>query len=125
MCELYSDDYDGASVWSEQRISRARKAHRCDACGATIAPGDSYWRRFCITRDHGACDEPCCDACWTIAEAFGEEHRFTPCPSSLLEFVEDCAGEHDRGRPADERWARAAAEMRGRNKLAAENVAPA
>lgn len=105
MCDIDSGDYERALVWSEQRILKARKAHRCQACGARIEPGDSYWRRFVAT-SYSADDEPCCDACWAIAEKFGKEHRMTPCPSSLLEHVEEC-GWTTEAAQIRQRWVKA------------------
>lgn len=125
MCDI-SYDGDRASAWSERRIKRARKDHQCQSCCATIRAGRAYWRRSWVS-DGTADDEACCDACWKIAEAFGEEHRFTPCPSNLLEYVAECAGDRDVGHPVDPRWARAAGQIRARrtrvrNKRAAEGV---
>lgn len=103
MCDIDAGDYESASVWSAQRIRKARKAHRCSACGARIEPGSSYWRRFYVT-DGYADDEPCCDACWVIAEKFGDEHRMTPCPSSLLEHVVECGWDQEAAE-IRQRWA--------------------
>lgn len=127
MCEISYGDYDCAKAWSERRIRRARKDHRCRACGTTIRAGTSYWRRSWVM-DGTADDEACCDACWKIAEEFGEAHRMTPCPSNLLETLAECAGEHDAEHPMDPRWVKAAAQIRSRgtrarNKRAAEGVA--
>lgn len=113
MCDVDSGDYEATRVWSERLVRAARKAHRCAACGIAIAPGESYHRRFYVG-DGGAYDEPCCAPCWRIAEAFGEEHRLTPCPSNLLETVAECGGEL---------WARYADEIRDRRNIApAESV---
>src|SRR5678815_6174697 len=89
MCTV-SYDGDYASAWSERRIARAKKRHTCASCAVNIMPGRSYWRRTFVSDGVGG-DEACCDDCWSIAEAFGEEHRLTPLPSSLLEYVEECA----------------------------------
>lgn len=75
--------------------------------------------------DGTADDEPCCDACWKIAEEFGEAHRMTPCPSNLLETLVGCVSEGDED---SRRWAKAIGEIRSRgtrarNKRTAEDVA--
>ena len=39
-----SSMFDGTNdVWDE-RLLKARKAHKCTACGETIAKGHRYWR---------------------------------------------------------------------------------
>lgn len=37
-----SADYDGSSEFVTDAMRKARKAHKCDECGAAIAPGELY-----------------------------------------------------------------------------------
>lgn len=93
MCDI--DFGDPASVWDERLVGRARKKHRCDTCGTTIAVGSSYLSCFYVC-DGYASTEKQCIACRTIGNAFHREHSVSLCPSSLYTYLVECLDE--------ERW---------------------
>lgn len=87
MCEI-DTDFDRCQVWDpKQRV--ARKEHRCDACGATIAAGEKYVHISSLF--DGQWDKArSCLPCDEVAKRFGEEHRLVPHPTSLVEQIEEC-----------------------------------
>jgi len=80
MCDIDFDE--AAKVWRDHMIGRARKEHTCDTCWCLIAAGDSYLSHFDIF-DGCATDEKQCLRCWTIANAFTREHRWSVSPGGL------------------------------------------
>lgn len=114
MCEINYDD-DAPKVWSDQRIKRARKEHRCASCHTVIKAGRPYWRRFYVACDGMASTESCCDVCWRIAERFGHLHRYTPLPSCIVEVLDECI---HYGDDASKRWKVDARKIRSRRQLA-------
>jgi hypothetical protein len=65
MCDGY--EADGPQCWSE-KWRKARKPHRCCACGETIQPGHTYHYLSGIW-DGSAEDYKHCARCWTIFDA--------------------------------------------------------
>lgn len=93
MCEV--DDGNRAEVWNETP-RKARKRHRCDTCGATIAVGDRYVDHRSIF-DSRVTAEKSCMPCDEARQDFGHEHGMTPLPSDIREYLSECV----RGVPAD------------------------
>jgi hypothetical protein len=93
MCELDFDE--GATVWDERLIGRARKEHRCDTCNIAIGVGQSYMAHFSVFDGHASHEKQCL-RCRAIGDAFTREHRSSVTPGSLLEFLDQCLDE--------ERW---------------------
>jgi hypothetical protein len=101
VCDLSFDER--SDVWREEH-PRANKAHRCNSCRGPILAGEVYLRVSWVG-DGTAATEKACPACAAILARFADEHRFTPCPSNFLEYLEECGGPE---------WERAAFELRGR-----------
>lgn len=113
MCDLSTDDR--CDVWNETR-RRARKEHRCDSCRAAITPGRLYVVTSMVF-DGYASSEKSCLRCFALAKRFGAEHRLTPSPSSLLEYLDECVENDEDGDSA--KWRRAAQRVRARSTKAA------
>lgn len=87
-------DYDPPDFTPNVKVRRARKAHRCDECGAFIQPGEKYeyvfgvWDGF--VHIYHTC-ERCLDLRWFITEA-------VPCfcwaYSTLHDDALECAREY-------------------------------
>jgi len=110
MCDIDFGGDDEASAWSVQQIKHARKEHRCDSCGTTIKVGRPYIRMSWV-QEGTAYTEKCCLVCWRIGERFGKEHRWTPCPSSILVTLDECI---DYGDEDSKRWRADARKIRRR-----------
>lgn len=121
MCSL---DLDPCDLWSETRIGRARKEHRCDCCGGPICVGSPYTRIFMVAEGY-ASTETECDGCSLIAVLFKAAHRMRPNPSSLYDMLSECFDEDSFFNEEDERipvsiearwWKSALEAMDGRRK---------
>lgn len=58
------DEY--AEVWNS-RVRKARKAHKCCACGEKIRAGDRYWYTSGVFDGTGF-DYKHCVRCWTVID---------------------------------------------------------
>lgn len=117
MCTVEYDNTPG--VWREE-WRKARKAHRCSTCGTPIAPGDRYLSVFWVDDEKDPRTEKQCTACDAISERFSKEHKVgRACPSSLLEFLDECV---DYGDEDSQRWKVACEEIRERRRIAREAV---
>lgn len=110
MCDISQDE--GAEVWRES-VHRARKAYRCDGCGATIGAGQPYTGVFSVF-DGNPLSEKMCAPCWFAREEFAEAHdEQTFAPSILVEMLRDCIADDDGD---GERWRPVLADVLGRAK---------
>lgn len=98
MCEVYADDFDSWAAWSNTP-RKARKAHRCDSCGAAISPGEAY-NAHSHVGDGTAESEKQCFGCWWVDTAFSGEHGFSMAPSYLLSRLRECL----HNAPRDAEW---------------------
>lgn len=106
MCNLadeYNYDAESPSVWRNTDVARARKPHRCDACGATIERGASYRSHVAIF-DGATSTSKACAECVAVIDAFGEEHHALLCAGTIEDALHRCVEEQDDGW---ERWAEA------------------
>ena len=95
MCEIDTDDFDPASVWSDTpRV--ARKAHECDGCGGIIPVGAHYCSHFSV-HDGEPTSEKACFACWAMTEDFRNAHGSAYVPSYMAQALADCYSDNDRG----------------------------
>ena len=97
MCEISYDDV--CSVWIMTR-RKARKPHKCGACGTPIAIGEVYVRLFSVFDGYPTTDRWCA-ACHEVSERFTEAHHVTPPPQELQEVLRECS----RDEPGSE-WRR-------------------
>jgi hypothetical protein len=114
MCEVWSDG-DGPAV-SDERGRRARKQHKCDACGKSIKPGDVYAVNTMIAERGSAPErENICDACDAAREELSEAHdgKLYPLPSYLKEALRECIREEPHSFNAA-RWERILSDMHAR-----------
>lgn len=117
MCEINLDPCD---VWKVSR-PKARKAHRCAACGGTIAPGTQYVRLFTLF-DGEARDDASCAECWADNEAFGnaDGHTMTA-PGYFPELLRECVEwteDDDGNEVATGEWAPMLARLEARRDAA-------
>lgn len=74
-CEVdfsdYSDDADPVEFWNRTTV-KARKPHRCEECGTTIAVGNTY-ERHNYKFDGQMCSDAVCLPCREAATEFN--HR--------------------------------------------------
>lgn len=61
MCLIESDDLDGWQLLRDV-MRTARKEHKCDECGRTIEPGETY-RYACGVSYEDWCSDKCCTHC--------------------------------------------------------------
>lgn len=95
MCEM--DDGECPTVWSDSKVKAAKKAHRCNSCGRTIQPGESYGKNFCVFDGHAASEKACAE-CDSARLEFGHaEGHLTPTPSSFEEMLSSCVDDGDDG----------------------------
>lgn len=99
MCNL---DIDPCEVWSETEIQKARKEHRCDCCGGTIAIGTRYKRIFMVN-DGYASNETECAACSLMMVLFKAVHHQWMSPSGMREVLQECFAEDSFFDDRDER----------------------
>ena len=111
MCSIDPSE-DSADVWV-QTFPIARLRHRCLCCGHGIEPGRKYLR-LCTVSDGTAATAKVCLDCHEVMERFGNEHRFTPHPATLVDFLAECVREEGDG----EQWLVDLALMRVRNREA-------
>ena len=79
---------DGAQFWTESRIGKARKPHKCNECRRPIAIGEGYFRQFGI-QDGSSFTYETCDHC-RVAQAL----LIRECHGFLHEMVRDDLHEH-------------------------------
>lgn len=89
MCDFYGGEL--ADLWVH-RYPKARKEHRCEACGGTIKPGRRYLSLFTLFDGSGSTVK-CCLPCERIGRKFAEVHRMTPHPSALVDSLQECIEE--------------------------------
>lgn len=87
MCQIEPEGY--CSVWQEHVVKHARKRHRCDGCHGFIQIGESYISHFSIF-EGDANSEKACLPCEISREEFKKDHRWTPSPSSMHEYLSQC-----------------------------------
>lgn len=91
MCVI---DLDGSEVWRETG-RRARKTHRCSACGFSISPGGHYTEHFSVF-EGDRFTEKICAACHTDRQEFFDAHGGGSCvPSGFPWLLKDCIAEGD------------------------------
>jgi hypothetical protein len=80
-------DYEPNRIWNS-RIRRARKAHRCEECGAIIEPRELYYYATYLSADGDWGDYTSCLACDRI------RRDYAPCCvlGDLRNTIEDCLG---------------------------------
>lgn len=85
------DPCDGPEFWSEKRILRARKEHRCDECNRKIVIGESYWYAFGKQESHTYTGITCLH-CRVIAEWL-----LRNCDGFVYEAMVEDFGNHAEG----------------------------
>lgn len=95
MCDLSYEET--STLYNVTRIKKARVEHRCDGCGRVIAAGEAYDRHASLYDRHWTTEEACLECASALAE-FGKAHRFTPCPSTFSEYLDECVGWDEEGK---------------------------
>ncbi len=88
MCDFGGE---AATLWV-RKYPKARKDHRCEACGGVIKPGRRYLVLFSIF-EGSAASAKCCLPCDRISQKFGKEHELTPYPTALVDSLQECIDE--------------------------------
>ena len=99
MCEIWIDD--PCSVWVSSKVSRARKKHRCEDCGATVLPGQSYWRLFSVYDGKGSSSKSCV-RCKAARKVFMDAHGSEYGPPALEEMLDACIADGDE--ESERKW---------------------
>jgi hypothetical protein len=87
-------DLDPCEVWDE-RERKARKEHKCGACGKTIRVGETYLTHFSVFEGN-ANSEKMCFPCRDDRKQFADAHDGTlMTPSFLRQMVAECISEGD------------------------------
>jgi hypothetical protein len=92
---MCSCDVDGHLEFSTTTTPRARKAHRCDECWETIAPGDTY-ERTAGKWEGSMFVNTICLTCAAWGDAFAkEQRRVCGCTGWVLGQLWDAIEEHE------------------------------
>ena len=87
MCAI--DDADYFCEVLSSRTLTARKAHRCNECGRTIEPGESYLCEFLTDEEQGARVHKTCAHCQIVREWLLRE-----CGGWLYSGIAEDIGDH-------------------------------
>lgn len=87
MCAI--DDADYFCEVLSSRTLTARKAHRCNECGRTIEPGESYLCEFLTDKEQGARVHKTCAHCQIVREWLLRE-----CGGWLYSGIAEDIGDH-------------------------------
>ena len=89
MCDTDFGDRAELSSWT---FRKARKQHRCVACGGVIAAGKRYGILFTVFDGEAQSDKSCLP-CHRAGNKFGADHHLIPHPSGLSEALQECIDE--------------------------------
>lgn len=110
MCVI---DYEPCEVWRETP-RKARKEHRCSACGGRIAAREGYTDYFSVFEGEINRGKACA-TCQTVVMEFAAAHEgMRPTPDSLVFILEECIADGDK--EDKRRWTPVLAEMQTRRK---------
>lgn len=92
MCDL---DYLEPFEFYHQKVVKARKPHKCTACGGLILVGEKYLKH--VDRFEGEFhSEKMCDSCRTSQDYFSEMHNnIITAPSSFRKLIYECLDERE------------------------------
>jgi len=88
VCDLSYGDIEPCDLWREATPT-ARKAHRCDCCRGSIAPGERYKRIFMVSDGHPSTERECLP-CGEMMVKFKAHHGDWYSPSGMRELLDEC-----------------------------------
>lgn len=106
-------DLEPCEVWDE-RDRKARKEHKCSACGGKITVGSLYVVHFNVFEGEAKSDKMC-KPCEAARREFAKDHDGMLCmPRELINMIRECIGEEGGEEFANPRWIELIAEMNAR-----------